>query len=345
MQKKITLRNSKIKVVLIFFIIIISVIPIILFMAYSYNTYMQQHVSLIKIYSNDDWENLANSKSWCNGSGTMEDPYIIENISIDAQQEWVDCVYISNTDVHFIIKNCTFYDSAYCYPSWCLCGIRHGMRLINITNGKILSNHIYLNVYGIRLESCNNILIIDNYIHNNNINLGLQKSNNNTISNNIISNYYKGSYGGSGLILEDSSNNRITNNNFNASGIIFYDTSPDISFSNSIDRTNLINGKPIHFFSHHNKLKSENFTNPGQIMLYNCSNITIKAFNFSNIAYPVYLANCSHFEISNNNFNNYSKRIFLEDCKYGSIINNTASNNTGFLIINKSWKLIFLIIL
>ncbi|MFW9972543.1 MAG: right-handed parallel beta-helix repeat-containing protein [Candidatus Odinarchaeota archaeon] len=331
-------RNSKLGYFSI--IIIFALISISLFLIINIKPpYTQKEIFTIYINGNDDWETLAISESWCNGTGTKEDPYIIENISINAYKEWVDCIYISNTDAYFIIRNCTLFDSSCCYPHWCLCGIRHGMRLINVTNGKILSNHIYLNDYGIRLESCFNNSIIDNSIHNNLINLRLVNCNNNVISDNFFSSYYYKGYGGSGLILENSYYNRITNNYFNVSGIHFSDSFSFIISSNIIDTTNLIDGKPIYVYCHSNNLNSENFTNPGQIILFNCSNIIIKAFNFTSIACPVYLTHCSHFEISNNSFSQYEKRIYLEECNSGSIIKNKAINSIHFLIMINSTQI------
>ena len=330
-------RNSKIRIILSILFILVSAGALILIINLGIRFRVNEDIFTIKIYNKEDWENLVASKSWCKGSGTVNDPYIIENLNINARQEWVDCVFIQNSEAYFIIRNCSFFDSSCCYPHWCLCGIRHGMRLINVTNGIIMSNQIYLNDYGIRLDSCSNISIVDNYIYNNLVNLMIQNSNNNTISDNIFSNYYYGRYGGSGLLLDNSYYNKITNNHFNASGIHFGDSL--LISSNSIGCTNLINGKPIYVYLNEQNLESENFTDPGQIILYNCSKILIKAFNFTEIVYPVYLTHCSNFEISNNSFCRYDKRIYLNECNNGSIINNSATDNPNFLTIINSTQI------
>ncbi|GAG60313.1 unnamed protein product, partial [marine sediment metagenome] len=52
-------------------------------------------------------------EDWCNGSGTWGNPYIIENISINGQASTIDCcIRIKDSEVHFTIRNCNFYNSS-----------------------------------------------------------------------------------------------------------------------------------------------------------------------------------------------------------------------------------------
>jgi hypothetical protein len=63
-------------------------------------------VNEIIITENDDWETLNDTMKWCNGSGTEAYPYIISNVTINLDTEQYG-IYISNTDVYFVIRNST----------------------------------------------------------------------------------------------------------------------------------------------------------------------------------------------------------------------------------------------
>ena len=64
----------------------------------------------ISIDGNTEWATTAGTEPWCNGSGIWSDPYIIENVTIDGQNSG-NCIDIRNSDVYFIIRNCTVYNS------------------------------------------------------------------------------------------------------------------------------------------------------------------------------------------------------------------------------------------
>ncbi|MHA1248649.1 MAG: NosD domain-containing protein [Candidatus Helarchaeota archaeon] len=120
------------------------------------------------------------------GSGTYSDPYIIENLIIDGGTTGT-CIDILNSDVYFIIRNCTCFNS--------LSGsigtdpfYHAGIRLYNVSNAKLINNNCSNNRFtGIRLYyDCDNNTIIGN-IANNNPDAGIiirNDCNNNTIINN-----------------------------------------------------------------------------------------------------------------------------------------------------------------
>ena len=107
------------------------------------------------IYINDwrcrySWRKTSEENEWCSGSGTLEDPYIIENVIIDGQNSG-SCITIRNSRAYFIIRNCTLYNAGGSIFNW-----GAGIRLINTRNGKVLNNNIsYNNGDGI-LEICGN---------------------------------------------------------------------------------------------------------------------------------------------------------------------------------------------
>ena len=139
-------------------------------------------------------------------SGTMEDPYIIENWIIDALGGEFG-ILIQNSDVYFRIENCTVFNSGNTIYTDAL------IKLDNVTNGRISENNLSntgVGIYSIFLiDSDNNTVVLNNATHNDNVGILLWRSDNNTIAYNNASNN-----GQDGIYLETSSFNIIKFNNF-----------------------------------------------------------------------------------------------------------------------------------
>jgi len=114
------------------------------------------------------------------GSGTADDPYIIEGWEIDASG-YDYGILIENTTAYFIIRNCKIYGSNLA-----------GIVLANVTNGKIISNNIANNGVGIILGYSINSVIEYNNITGNIIGIYLLYSIINVIAgNNFINNLWQ----------------------------------------------------------------------------------------------------------------------------------------------------------
>jgi parallel beta-helix repeat protein len=121
----------------------------------------------------DDWDNIA-GETWCQGDGSYDNPYRLENITIDGKGSNY-CIYIRDSNsVYFEIRNCTLFNAT----------------------------------YGIRLGSIRKGLIIDNNCsENNNKGIYMYGSYNNTIYNNTCSRNTE-----QGIRISSSNNNNITRN-------------------------------------------------------------------------------------------------------------------------------------
>ena len=118
------------------------------------------NVSPIIINGNGGWASIAISESWCYGSGIINNPYIIENITIDGQGSG-SCIEIKNSNVYFIIRNCTVYNSSLGFGL----DLHAGIRLEDVSNGKLINNtSTNNNRNGISLIYSNNIVIANNTI-------------------------------------------------------------------------------------------------------------------------------------------------------------------------------------
>ncbi len=190
-------------------------------------------------------------EDWCSGSGTLNNPYIIENVTIDGQK-LSTCLTIQNSNVHFKIQNCNFKNSS-------IGGPNSGIRLINASNGKILGNNNTNSPNGIILDDCTYIIIEDNnfldlnayginvlysnfiQITENFINLSaygginLIHSNYSSVKNNTVQ--YCSVYG---INIGESSHNTITNNIASNHSLGVGINVQDHSFNNSVSQNILM---------------------------------------------------------------------------------------------------------
>ncbi len=139
---------------------------------------------------NYNWSITAANNSWCTGSGTFSDPYIIEGLYIDAGGI-EGMISIWHSDKFFIIRNNWFNFSG---PN------EHddGVLLRYAENGLIENNIFTYTHTGVLLEHfSNNNTISDNIMISDHTTVGLggrgidiYQSDNVTVSNNKIRNHY-----------------------------------------------------------------------------------------------------------------------------------------------------------
>jgi len=203
----------------------------------------------------------AISQEWCSGAGTLEDPYILEFIKIDGLNS-SSCLTIMNSEVIFIIRNSSFYNSgAGTFDA--------GIKLINVSRGLLIDNNCtHNNGNGIALSYCEYIVITRNSINSNNISgIFLLYSDNNVISNNNETINYNLLYG---ILLLFSDSNNITGNtiNHNNYGIFLQEANYNRVINNNFNYNTI----PIHVQSgegniiEENELPSSSFEFPYDIL-------------------------------------------------------------------------------
>lgn len=132
---------------------------------------------LYPIVIDNNWSDTRDFYDWCSGSGTIGNPYIIENVSINGQDMGF-CIKIYNSNEFFILKNCKFYN---------INGDRNiCIELSHVKNGTIINSEISNNEdFGMRIEYCENISISDNkFLNNPKFHLVIEYCNNFLILNN-----------------------------------------------------------------------------------------------------------------------------------------------------------------
>lgn len=123
------------------------------------------------------WSYTAATYDWCSGLGTIDDPYIIENVLIDGLNSG-SSITILNSNPFFIIRHCIIYNA----------GVA-GIDLSNTSNGAmILNNCSYNNGYGIQIYGGENNTIINNIINHNDYGIWITDSHYITVSLNLVDN-------------------------------------------------------------------------------------------------------------------------------------------------------------
>jgi parallel beta-helix repeat protein len=168
---------------------------------------------------------FTNANGVVSGSGTKNDPYIIENWEINASND--NGIEIKSTTAYFIIRNCYIHNGSYSYE---------GIYLYFAKNGIIENNRLKNNDVGIYLYNSESNNVRNNtYINNNDEGIFLRYSDFNNITNNTC-HLNKGS----GILIEYSENNNISKNICSNNSVhgIYVDDSNNNEASNNICRSN-----------------------------------------------------------------------------------------------------------
>ena len=275
----------------------------------------------IYISGDGGWAAVATTEPWCSGSGTWNDPYVIENVTINGQNS-SKCIDIFNSNVFFIIRNCTVYNSSTVTYS-------AGIFLYQVDNGQLIQNNCSSNNRnGIMLRDSNNNTIIQNtanYNGDNGIRL-LYSNNNKILENEMIDNV------NNGIVLVGGDDNLISQNTAfkNTYGII-------ISFSNY----NNITGNKCYNTSSggvtayqectYNIISENSISNSTQMGIYLSYDSVQNSIFENNISkskiHGIYLLNNGNNSIINNVINDNDDGIQLTNSDYNEIKDNIIFNN------------------
>ncbi|MFX1410513.1 MAG: nitrous oxide reductase family maturation protein NosD [Promethearchaeota archaeon] len=295
---------------------------------------------------------IAESMGICTGNGTYSEPYVIEDLVIDAGGSG-SCIFINNSDVYFKIENCTFYNG--------------DIRLESVSNGLLINNKvtsnnggygIYLyysnnnmisentanyNFKGIYLESSNNIEISGNILEYNDFSgIELYGSNNNTISGNTANNNDWGIYLDSSInntISGNIASNDITTNQYY--GIFLRNNCDDNTISGNTANYNVDDG--IHLEYSDNNTVSENTANNNGdrgIFLYYSHNNLISGNSANNNEIGIRLSHGNNNTISGNTLIGNNECIIEEDCQ-GNVFENNDCEGRDEII--PGYNLFFLL--
>ena len=195
----------------------------------------------------------------------------------------------------------------------------------NIVRGKPV--YYFFNKHGIVLDGldvghltlayCSDCTIKNNNASNGD-SIRLFYSSNNMLQGNTASNNWDG------IHLSSSSNNTLTGNTANSNkydGISIFGSDKN-DYNNSIDTTNIVNGKPVYYFFNKNGIVLDGL-DAGHLTLAYCSDCTIKNNNASNSdGIRLFSSNNSALIGNTASSNNYGIDLFSSN-------NNTLTGNTA----------------
>ncbi len=244
------------------------------------------------------------------GYGNSTHPYIIENLYINGDLN--DCITIKNTDMYFILQNCTVVNG------------RYGIYLSLVQHGFVTNNTALNNTNGIRLGGCKNNTAFNNTAKENQYGISLASSDNNTLSYNTLWNNSL-----AGIFMGESTSNNITGNTASDRKGIY------LSYANFNNiNNNVVNDSVwgVHFQDSHNNSIAGNYfqQNTHGIVLSNSYNNTITNNTVTYNIYGVELGRGELNQLKNNTLNHNLDGINLVEANNNTIFNNTISYNSGY---------------
>jgi len=280
--------------------------------------------------TNLNWT-IANETDWCSGSGTWDNPYLIENMIINASDSPIGCgIFIENSvNVYFTIRNVTVFDTT------------NGIKLENTNKGTLINNILSDNIEsGIYAVNCVNNTISRNQLTNNGM-YGLYLYSN-CLNNKIIGNTVKNngaSFGDAGIYIADyCDDNEIMGN------IISDNDNYGINIEDFCERNSIINNtfKNIATFQQdygiriYNNCDQNNISrnliediNNFGIYLVTSDGTSVLNNQIIDISIGMWILIARQSEITSNTISGGSTAILMsavDDCKIiGNFINNTGN--------------------
>ncbi|MFX1393213.1 MAG: NosD domain-containing protein [Promethearchaeota archaeon] len=304
------------------------------------------------IHIDGNWSD-AIGKPWFSGDGTSTNPYVIENVTIDATSSPTGSgIFIENSkNEYFIIKNCTVYLAV------------DGIMLENTNNGRLTRNVVSYSETGIRLSNnCDDNIISENGVIGNAFGIILETNcDDNVISGNAANNNYYGisihdncddnwilgNYADSNFLWGISIGGNCDNNTI--SGNTANDNQFGIGISNDCDN-NWISGNTMNDnsvigiimldYCNDNWISGNTANDNGWAgirIINSYDNNTISGNTANNNYYGIILANNSdnNWILGNTANNNYYGIILETNCDNNTISENTANDNQfGIYIYN-----------
>ncbi len=266
------------------------------------------------------------------GSGTFEEPYVIEGYSIITTTD-DNGIYINSTTRYFIVRNCyvdavwngIYIDNvadgtASVINNTCSNNGNKGIYLYYSNNSTVANNTCSKNRHGIYFQSSGSANVINNTCSKSHFH-GIKLDNSG--SANVINNTCNNS--GDDIFFSYSDSSTVANNTFANCGLEIIENTLDAYISYTIEN-NWVNGKKLGFYTN---LDSTIISEPvyGQLILVNCTNVTVRDQILNSAATGLCLYSCTHSVIINNMCCNNNGGISLYSSVNSTIANNTCSNN------------------
>ncbi|MEA3281150.1 MAG: NosD domain-containing protein [Euryarchaeota archaeon] len=207
----------------------------------------------------------------------------------------------------------------------------YGIELYRSSNNNLTGNTASNNSRGIWLRSSsNNNLTGDTANSNNKCGIELDRSSNNNLTGNTANsnNEY-------GIYLSSSSNNSLTGNTMVGDGIYIWGSELPHWNTHSIDTSNTVNSKQVRYWK--DQVAGTVPPDAGQVILANCTNITIENQNVSDGTVGIIFGFSDNNNLIDNTANsNNEYGIYMYRSSNNNLEGNTASNNSRGIYLSSS---------
>ncbi len=269
------------------------------------------------------------SQGWP-GNGTVEDPYLIKGLNITSD---AICINITDTTAYFKIQDCVISSVGYSFNYGIVlentthgliqnCTIEHhsfGIYLLYSPHTTLSNNTVSNNFHGFYVRVSNDCTLRNNTAINNEYGFHVRNSDNCTLVNNTAtSNQIYGVY------LAYSTNCVLKNNTLVYNGV--YITTHSIPEWLHDLRDNWVNGKPLGYFKSVNNISIDG-SQYGQVILANCSDVTVSDGTFTYSSAGIQLGFCMNCSMTNNIVSNNYYGFNLYSSINCTLINNIANDN------------------
>ena len=247
------------------------------------------------------------------GDGSPSNPYVIDGWSISAGA--THGISILNTNAHFVVSNVSINHDVYNYNNY------NGVYLYNADNGRVencsitgwvkkgvlveessdikvynntISNHAWLGKdrHGVSFDSCSGSLIVEkNNVSEANYGIWVMHSDGVRISENNVTGTVHGS------IVPSSSKYAVIEQNTMTHGGVMVMGYAIADFNTHTITGNYVNGKEVRYVKNSSgfDIIAEDL---GQIILANCSQVSLADMQFSDVAAALTLGHCNDTTIS-----------------------------------------------
>lgn len=202
-------------------------------------------------------------------------------------------------------------------------------------NNVVANNTLSDTHTSISVSNSDNNTIVNNSASNNIMGIRLFDCDNNTVANNSL-----GPSVSETISIGLSEGDIVTNNTMADSGIRIWGDSIKHWSTHIIDSSNTVSQKPLHYW---NNIRGGTVPlGAGQVILANCSGVTVEGQNISNVLRGIHLVYSSSNIISKNTVSNNQYGITLSSSESNIVTDNSISTNEiGVVLGGSNDNLIF----
>jgi len=199
---------------------------------------------------------------------------------------------------------------------------RYGIDLGKSDNNVLDRNSAFNNGVGIRFYGSSNNKLIGNRAFKDVVGIGLHSSDNNVLIENMASSNLE-----YGIYLSSSGYNTLTSN-LMWDNIYNFCADDDLLDSNTVDTSNLVDGKPIYYLVNVPDVDLDSSSNAGTVYLIKCTGASVKDLLLENNEYGICLYRTTNSILENNSLVNNECGIYLQSySNYNTLKGNKALSN------------------